>query len=152
MASTFRRRPPSSGQAAKFALVRRTYRQGWTRQRVIDLFAVLDWMMRLLRNLDRQLWLEINHLEEQQRMRYVTSVERFIQEKWKDIGLEEGRQEGRLGGEAKLLLKLLERRFGPLPSWAVERIAKADEDSLEHWAENLLVAPSLEAVFEVKPI
>ena len=139
---------PASRFNAKFMLVRRMYQRGWTRQRVIDLFAVLDWMMRLPKDLDRQLWQEINLIEERQRMRYVTSVERFYQEKWKDIGLEEGRQEGRQEGESKLLRKLLERRFGALPPWAGERIAAAGEEELERWAENLLAADSLDAVFD----
>ena len=32
---------------AKSALVRLLYQHGWSRQRVLDFFAVLDWMMRL---------------------------------------------------------------------------------------------------------
>ena len=136
--------------AAKGRLVRLLYRRGWERQRVIDLFAVLDWMMRLPRELERQLWQEITDIEEQQRMRYVTSVERFYQEKWKEIGLEEGRQEGRQEGEVMLLAKLLKLRFGDLPPWAEERIAAAGASDLDLWARALLTAPSLEAVFGEK--
>ena len=33
--------------AAKRQLVRLLYRQGWGKQRVLDLFAILDWMLRL---------------------------------------------------------------------------------------------------------
>jgi hypothetical protein len=50
-----------------------------------------------------------------------------------------------------LLQKLLERRFGPLPAWAGERIAAAGESELERWAESLLTSPSLEAVFAGSP-
>ena len=157
-----------SRYAAKFRLVRLLYQRGWAKQRVVDLFAILDWMMRLPKELDRSLWQEIVSLEEQNRMRYVTSVERFYQEKWKDIGLEagraeglemgraegqmlgraEGRMEGRKEGESKLLRTLLERRFGPLPAWAAERIVAGGEDDLERWADNLFSSSSLEAVFE----
>lgn len=140
--------------AAKRRLVRLLYQRGWERQRVINLFAVLDWMMRLPKALERQLWQEIEAIEEEQRMRYVTSVERFYDEKWKNIRIEECRQEGRREGlreghqkgEAGLLRKLLARRFGELPSWAEARIAAAGVDELEGWAELLLTAPSLEAV------
>jgi hypothetical protein len=155
--------------AAKRRLVRLLYQRGWERQRVINLFAVLDWMMRLPKALEQRLWQEIEAIEEEQRMRYVTSVERFYDEKWMNIhknfyeqegqkrlqesrqegrqeGRQVGRQEGRQEGEAGLLRKLLTRRFGELPTWAEARIAAAGVDELEGWAELLLTAPSLEAV------
>ena len=40
---------PQARYQAKRALVRLLYRRGWDRQRILDLFAVLDWMMRLTR-------------------------------------------------------------------------------------------------------
>ncbi|MEW6489716.1 MAG: DUF4351 domain-containing protein, partial [Thermodesulfobacteriota bacterium] len=59
----------------------------------------------------------------------------------------EGRQEGRQEGEAALLLRLAERRFGPLPAWARARIQAADADTLLAWGENLLDANDLEELF-----
>ena len=41
--------------AAKWRLVRVLLERGWERQRVVDLFAVIDWMMRLPDDLARQL-------------------------------------------------------------------------------------------------
>ncbi len=38
---------PHARYQAKLRLVRSLYRRGWDRQRVVDLFRVLDWMMRL---------------------------------------------------------------------------------------------------------
>ena len=38
---------PEQRYQAKWALTKLLYRQGWERQRIIDLFKVLDWMMRL---------------------------------------------------------------------------------------------------------
>ena len=71
-------------------------------------------------------------------------------ETWKQQWLLEGRQEGeqmgRRAGEAALLLRLLERRFGPLPDWAKDRIASADTVSLEEWGFRVLDAGSLEIV------
>ena len=40
---------------AKSALVRLLYQHGWSRQRVLDFFAVLDWMMRLPEVLEQKL-------------------------------------------------------------------------------------------------
>jgi hypothetical protein len=75
-------------------------------------------------------------------------------ETWKQQWLHEGRQEGRQegeqmgrrAGEAALLLRLLERRFGPLPDWAKDRIAGADTVTLEEWGLRVLDAGSLDAV------
>jgi len=71
-------------------------------------------------------------------------------ETWKQQWLQEGRQEGeqtgRLAGEAAILLRQLERRFGALPGWARERIASADTVALEEWGLRVLDAGSLDEV------
>jgi predicted transposase/invertase (TIGR01784 family) len=59
----------------------------------------------------------------------------------------EGRTEGRTEGEARLLRKLLIRRFGPLPGWAEAKLAGAEPAQLEAWGERVLEAATLEAVF-----
>jgi hypothetical protein len=38
---------PEARYQAKWTLTKMLYRQGWDRQRIIDLFKVIDWMMRL---------------------------------------------------------------------------------------------------------
>jgi hypothetical protein len=63
-------------------------------------------------------------------------------EVWKQQWLQEGEQRG----EAALLLRLLERRFGSLPGWARDRIAAADTITLEEWGLRVLDAASLEDV------
>jgi hypothetical protein len=68
-------------------------------------------------------------------------VKTWTQE-WKEQGLREGRQEG----EAKLLRRQLTRRFGPLPSWAEERLGQAGETELEEWADRVLECRSLKEV------
>jgi hypothetical protein len=55
-------------------------------------------------------------------------------------------QEGRLEGEAALLLRLLERRFGTLPAGARDRVAAADAAALEAWGLRVLDAASLDDV------
>jgi hypothetical protein len=75
-------------------------------------------------------------------------------QQWKQEGLQQGLQQGRQQGlqqgrqegEAALLLRLLERRFGPLPGWAQARIADADRETLENWGLRLLDGGSLEDV------
>ena len=47
-----------------------------------------------------------------------------------------------------MLRQLLIKRFGPLPGVVEQRLAEAEPAKLERWAERLLEAPSLDAVFE----
>ncbi len=69
--------------------------------------------------------------------------------KGREEGREEGRQDGiQIGeqrGEAALLMRLLQRRFGDLPAWASEKIAKAKSPALEEWSLRILEAPTLES-------
>ncbi len=67
-------------------------------------------------------------------------------EEWKQQGLQQGRQEGRQEGEATVLRRQLARRFGPLPSWAEQRLDQAGEAELESWADRVLDAQTLEDV------
>lgn len=119
---------------AKLRLIRLLYQRRWDKQRIINLFVVVDWLMKLPEWLDIQVWREIESIEENEKMQYITSVER--------IGLAKGRIEG----EARLLRKLLEHRFGILPAWASDKLNSAAEQDLESWAEAVLSAPSLETV------
>ncbi|MEO5347365.1 MAG: DUF4351 domain-containing protein [Magnetococcus sp. YQC-9] len=48
--------------------------------------------------------------------------------------------------EAAMLTRLLQRRFGNLPSWATERIAQADLATLEEWGLRILEVGSLDEV------
>jgi predicted transposase/invertase (TIGR01784 family) len=70
---------------------------------------------------------------------------------WRNEGRQEGRQEGKqeglLEGEALLLKRLLRKRFGILPTWVEAKLATASADDLESWAEAILDAKSLDAVF-----
>ncbi|NBC32669.1 MAG: transposase [Alphaproteobacteria bacterium] len=66
-------------------------------------------------------------------------------------GVAEGRAEGLSAGEhraqVRTLLRLLERRFGPVPEDIRERIEAADRETLEVWLDRILDAPSRDAVF-----
>ncbi|MBF0109204.1 MAG: Rpn family recombination-promoting nuclease/putative transposase [Magnetococcales bacterium] len=65
---------------------------------------------------------------------------------WKE-GQQEGRQEGLREGEIRSLLRLMERRFGPVPQWVPPTLNQADLETLEQWSGNILEAGSMEEVF-----
>ncbi|MBF0139462.1 MAG: DUF4351 domain-containing protein [Magnetococcales bacterium] len=50
-------------------------------------------------------------------------------------------------GEAKILTRQLHSRFGIVPEWAIEKIAKADLQSLEEWSLRIFDVQSLDDVF-----
>lgn len=60
----------------------------------------------------------------------------------------EGRQEGIPQGEAQILCRPLARRFGVLPECVEAKLSQASTDTLELWADRILDAESLEAVFQ----
>ncbi len=102
---------------AKWRLAKLLYERNWDKQRIIDLFGVIDWMMQLPLDLQQSLWQDLQTLERNQIVPYITSVERIGIEKGLQQGLQQGRQEGRQEGKGVLLQKQLQRRFGPLPEW-----------------------------------
>lgn len=61
--------------------------------------------------------------------------------------VEEGCQEGRQEGEQILLQRMLTRRFGEIPDWAQKRLLQAGPEQLEQWADRLLDASTLDALF-----
>jgi hypothetical protein len=91
------------------------YDRDWDRQRIIDLFNVIDWMMRIPKPLQVKLMNDIADLERNCRMPYVSSFER--------LGRTEGLKEGRRDGICEVLEVLLNTRFGPLSPPIRERIS-----------------------------
>jgi hypothetical protein len=68
----------------------------------------------------------------------------------RDEGLEEGLAKGIAKGEATVLERQLRRRFGPLGDDTLARLHTAAPEQLELWAERVLDAPDLAAVFQVQ--
>jgi hypothetical protein len=52
------------------------------------------------------------------------------------------------GGVMAMFYKVLVLKYGPLPSWAQDKIAEADTATIEQWATKLLNAQTLDKVFD----
>lgn len=63
-------------------------------------------------------------------------------------GLEAGLAKGHLHGEATVLIRMLSKRFGPLPDAIAQRIESADAPMIERWLDRVLDAAALGEVFE----
>lgn len=136
--------------AAKWQLVQDLYRRGWDKQQILDLFRIIDWMMRLPEELESRLCQDLEKLEEGSEMPYVTSIERLATEKGLQQGvqqgMQQGMQQGRREGKLQLLARLLVRRFGQPSASVSERLQRATEDELDAWTDAVLTAQSIDAV------
>ncbi len=123
----------------KWSLIQSMFGRRWTRDRINLLFLAIDWSLPLSLRWSQALWKEIEMFEEQQVMRYVSSVERFVREReW---------QQGCQRGELTMLKRMLARRFGELPLWVGMQLQNGSADQRICWLERGLVANSLEEVF-----
>ncbi len=60
--------------------------------------------------------------------------------------IQQGKQEGRQEGEAIVLLRQLQLKFGDIPEAVRSRIEGADAQTLLAWSERILTAASIEQV------
>jgi len=63
-------------------------------------------------------------------------------------GRAEGEARGEIRGEAKVLLKQLTLKFGPLPDGVAQRVQTASIAELDRWTERVLSAQSLQQVLD----
>jgi hypothetical protein len=61
---------------------------------------------------------------------------------------DKGKAEGKAEGEANILVRLIERRFGHVPPHLRQRIFAADVATVEEWFDRVLDARDLQSVFE----
>ncbi|MBF0437770.1 MAG: hypothetical protein HQL93_01480 [Magnetococcales bacterium] len=119
----------------KRRMIFRLYRRGFSRNHVIDIFNFIDWVMHLPKELDDRLNAEILEYEESQKMPYISSMERFLEER------------GEKKGETGLLLELLRCKFGQVAESVTEKVTDADRELIGKWSKKLLFANSLDDVF-----
>ena len=74
-----------------------------------------------------------------------------VAEAWLEQGRTEGIEKGRTEGQARLLLRQLELRFGVVPEAVRDRVRGASASELEAWAEAVLGTASLDEVLAAGP-
>jgi hypothetical protein len=96
---------------SKLELTKRLYELGFSREDIINLFKLIDWIMSLPEELEQEFWQEFRNFEESKSMPYITSVERLGIKKGKQEGLLEGISLGlklKFGGSGQTLLPEIE--------------------------------------------
>ncbi len=104
-------------------------------------------MIALPKDLEPEYLRAVDALSEENKMTYVTLLEREYTKRGRLEGLAEGRVEGRTEGQADLLLRLVQRRFGRVDAKTTQRIQAARLEDLETWSLNFVDATALDEVF-----
>jgi flagellar biosynthesis/type III secretory pathway protein FliH len=73
---------------------------------------------------------------------------RDAREEGREEGWEKGREEGQTLARITTLTRLLTRRFGPPPEWALTRMQQATGKQIDTWLDRILDAPTIDAVFD----
>jgi len=118
----------------KVALIRLLYERGYSRDQVVQLFIIIDWMLQLPSALEPEFVQAVYAIQEEKHMPYVNTIERYERAKAVHEGVE------------GTLRKQIALKFGELPVWADERIASASDAQLDDWVAQILTADSLEAL------
>lgn len=99
----------------KLRIAKSLYQRGYSRQDILELFRLIDWMMSLPESVESDFKEEIRRFEEDLQMPYITSIERLA------------RQEGVLQKGREDVIEVLEVRFSELPLDLVESINQIED-------------------------
>jgi hypothetical protein len=125
------RRSPKQRLFWKTELYKALHEAKYTRQEILDLFWFLDWVFALPDPLELQFQQFATRYEKENKVRYVTSVERMALQKGREKGRQEGREEGLLLGMIKKsredILEVLQERFKRLPNTLIETLQQIED-------------------------
>lgn len=135
-----------------------------SKERILELFRFIDWLIILPDYLEQQLELDLEELEKEELMPFISRIERRWLEKGLAQGIEqgiergrqeghqeghqEGRQEGTLLDARESVLDNLEVRFGNVPENISQAINKMTEiDQLKMLRRKAIQVMSLEEFY-----
>ena len=121
----------------KWDLTRRLFEIGLKKADILELYRLVDWLMKLPTELEARFRMQLYEYEQKQNMPYVTSIEQY--------GIDKGRAEGQLMACRQNILDLVEVRFGAVPYDVRERVqAEADLARLRAWHRQAATCAKLE--------
>ena len=123
----------------KLRLMKNIYELGYTNQDVILWYLIIDFIFTLKKSMQKKFNKTIFEYEKENQMNYVSSMQLWGEE----IGLEKGLEKG----QRRLILKLLENKFGKLSKKYQVRLDAISSNELEKIACNLLTATTPDELF-----
>jgi flagellar biosynthesis/type III secretory pathway protein FliH len=138
-----RLKSPAERKTLKWGLTRRLYERGYCQEEVVELFRLIDWLLKLPEDLEVEFQAELTEYEGQKRMPYITSIERMSLKRGRQEGRregleqgltrgltrgrQEGRQEGKLLAAREAVRLVLETRFGRLPAPLLKHLSDLND-------------------------
>jgi hypothetical protein len=102
---------PQKRLQSKLSLVRGLYQRGYTRNQILELFRLIEWMMVLPTTLDRTFREELRRVQEENKMPYITGFER----------------DGMVKATCESVMEVLETRFGAIPTELTSRLQEIED-------------------------
>ena len=93
---------------SKLSIIRGLYDGGYSKEEILQLFRLVDWMMTLPKELTERFDNELSSIEEEKKMPYITSIER--------LGIERGIELESVRSKRESIIEVLEIRFADVPS------------------------------------
>ncbi|TWI63157.1 hypothetical protein LZ24_03298 [Desulfobotulus alkaliphilus] len=100
-------------KAWKYHLVKLMYQRNYSREDILQLYRYIDWMISLPKELEAQFLKEVYLLEEEKKMPYITSAERFGLEKGVVMGRSEGVEIGTYNEKFQTIMRLSKLNLQP---------------------------------------
>jgi hypothetical protein len=139
-------RDPNSRLQWKIQLVRFLFERGWTRQDILELFRLIDWLMVLPDELERKFDTDLAAFEQEKQMPYVTGFERRAIEK----GLSQGLSQGQIEGLRDAIQAVLEVRFGGIDQQTLGELKSlTDRAALQAARAAVQTVDSVESLCEI---
>jgi hypothetical protein len=130
----------------KLEIARRLYVRGYQPQEVLALFEFLDSLLRLPDGMEERFHAKLGEYKEEQKMKYISSIERIGIKKGIEQGIEQGIEIGQKRGSEEIVLRMLRHRFGSLDERTVSLIHQLPYVGIEQLSDVLLEFQSLEEV------
>jgi predicted transposase YdaD len=119
------RHNPNDRLRWKLRLIKGLYRRGLNREDILELFRIIDWLMALPEDLERQFQTELKAFEEERQMRYVTTIERWGEQRGEERGERRGERRGAEQKQQEIVTNMLKEQM------PIELIAKLSGLSIE---------------------
>jgi hypothetical protein len=132
---------PQDRKAWKWTLTRLLYERGYRREEIVGWFRFVDWLMALPPGLEQEFRSELEAYEEARHMQYVSTIERWAEQR----GLEQGLEQGITQTQRKAILAVLEVRFSSVPEGMEAMLAQIQNDiTLESLHRQAITVDTLE--------